>query len=86
MIQKYDMVKSGMTRSEVYAIEPAPDMAAGTVDGKQVVSWHYGWPFANEGYVFLTVLFGKDGRVEDVHIETGHGHAPRISHGLMSND
>ena len=86
MLQKYDMVKSGMTRSEVYAIEPAPDVAGGAVDGKEVVSWHYGWPFANEDYVFMTVLFGKDGRVEDVHIETGHGHAPRLRGGLMSKD
>lgn len=85
MVQKYGIVKSGMTRSEVYAVEPAPDFSAGTIDGKEVVSWHYGWPFANEDYVFMTVLFGKDDRVEDIHIETGHGRAPRIRHGLLSN-
>ena len=85
MLQKYDMVKSGMTRSEVFAIVPAPDIAIGTGDGKQVVSWHYGSAFANEDYVLLTVLFGKDGRVEHVDIETGHGRAPRFRHGLMSN-
>jgi hypothetical protein len=85
MVEKYSLVKSGMTRSEVYAIEPAPDIAAGSVDGKLVVSWHYAGPFADEDYVFMTVVFGKDDRVENVQIETGHGRAPRIKHGLMSS-
>ena len=86
MLKKYETVKPGMTHSEVYAIAKAPDMSSGTIDGKELESWHYGWPFANEDYIFMTVLFGKDGRVVDVHFDTGRGHAPRVRGGLISND
>jgi hypothetical protein len=74
--QKYHMVKPGMTASEVYAVEPTPTMTFGTVDGKQAASWSFGSPFSAGDYANMSVLFGKNGRVERVDRNIGHGHIP----------
>jgi len=72
--EKYLLVKEGMTASEVYAIEPHPDMTLGTVDGDQMSCWLYGRPFENQDYAVLDVVFGKDNRVKSVHHELLEGH------------
>ena len=72
--KKYLMVKEGMTASEVYAIEPPSVMTIGTGDGNQMSCWQYGRPFANQDYVVMDVVFGKDNQVKSVDRELRHGH------------
>jgi hypothetical protein len=76
--QKYRMVKPGMTCSQVYAIEPAPDGTFRTIDGKQMASWSFGTVVGAGDHAGMTVLFGKDGRVERVDRSIGHGRPPQV--------
>src|SRR5580704_17127949 len=70
--QKYCLVKEGMTDSEVYALEPAPTLIIGEKGENQMVAWKCGSSLANEDYASMTILFGKDGRVQTVDRERGH--------------
>ena len=83
LYQKSLLVTNGMTEAEVYAVitAPPPVLSIGTVDGKHLISWHSGTSLGDEDYTMVDVLLGKDGRVENVDRETGHGHEP---HDLMT--
>jgi hypothetical protein len=71
MWQKYLMVQKGMTASEVNTIVPAPTSTVKTDIGQQVSDWYFGRLFADN--LRMTVIFGKDGRVESVDREVRPG-------------
>jgi hypothetical protein len=69
-LQKYRMVKRGMTHSQVYAILPANDIFQGR--GAATEEWQFGSVSTDAKgpqvmtTVFTDVTFGADGRVQKV--------------------